>query len=393
LDSYPFLEEAQELFEYTRGLRRDFHRHPELGFQEVRTAGIVARELRELGLEVSTGIAKTGVVGLLEGARPGPVLLLRFDMDALPILEETGAEYASQNPGVMHACGHDGHTAVGLTVARLLRSRQEELAGTLKFVFQPAEEGMGGAERMIADGVLENPRPELTLALHLWNHAPLGWLGIAGGPVMAAGDLFKLHISGRGGHGALPHQAVDPVIAAAQIITALQTIVSRNVSPLDTAVVSVTTIHAGEAFNVIPPAVEMQGTIRTFRPQVREAVLERFHQVIDGVAGALGCRAAIEVQRLTPAVINDAQTARKVRQVAERVLPDHTIDPHFCTMGSEDMAYMMERVPGCYFLIGSANAEKGLDAAHHHPRFDIDEEALPQAAALMAAAAVEFLGG
>ncbi len=392
MEDHPFYNEAQELFEYTRSWRRDFHRHPELGFQEVRTAGIVARELNRLGLEVATGIAKTGVVALLEGKSPGPVVLLRFDMDALPIQEETGAEYASQTPGVMHACGHDGHTAIGLTVARILKSHQHELAGVVKLVFQPAEEGMGGAERMVAAGVLDNPRPDLSLALHLWNHMPLGWLGISNGPVLAAAEMFRLRIVGRGGHGALPHQAVDPVLASAQVVTALQSIVARNVSPQETAVLSVTAIHGGEAFNVIPPAVEMQGTIRTFQPAVRELVLERFHQVVEGVARSMGCQAEIVVQRLTPAVINDAEIAGRLRQVASRVLPTHSVDAGFSTMGSEDMAYMMVTIPGCYFFVGSANPEKGLDAGHHHPRFDVDEDALPQAAALMAAAAVEFLG-
>lgn len=212
-----------------------------------------------------TGLADTGVVALLEGARPGPVLLVRFDMDALSILEETGAPYASQNPGVMHACGHDGHTAIGLTVARMLHAHRDELAGAVKFVFQPAEEGLGGAERMIAEGALEDPKPELTLALHVWNEKPLGWFGVAAGPAMAGAEIFKIKVRGKGGHGAVPHLAVDPVLASAQIVAALQSIVARNVAPLQAAVVSVCTIHGGEAFNVIPQAVELAGTIRTFR--------------------------------------------------------------------------------------------------------------------------------
>jgi amidohydrolase len=383
-----FLSEARDLFEYTQTLRRDFHRHPELGFQEVRTAGIVARELNELGLEVTTGIAKTGVVALLEGEQPGPVLLLRFDMDALPIREETGAPYASENPGVMHACGHDGHTAVGLTVARILHRRQNELRGTIKLVFQPAEEGLGGAEAMITAGVLENPAPDITLALHVWNHKPVGWIGITGGPTMAAAEYFRLRIIGRGGHGALPHETRDPVLASAQVITALQSIVARNVSPLDKAVLSVTTVHGGDAFNIIPMMVELQGTIRTFTPEVRKVVLERFDALTGGVAGALGCHVESEVKRLTPAVINDFQTAEKVRQAAAEVLPGSLVESDFLTMGSEDMSFMMDKVPGCYFFVGSANDERGLNASHHHPRFDIDEDALPRAAALMAAAAV-----
>ena len=386
-----YLTEAEQLFETTRMFRRDFHRHPELGFQEVRTAGIVARELSALGLEVNTGVAETGVVALIEGEKPGPVVLLRFDMDALPIVEQTGAEYASQNPGVMHACGHDGHIAIGLTVARLLHNHRNELAGTVKLVFQPAEEGLGGAERMVDAGVLENPRPEVCLALHLWNERPLGWIGVANGPTMAAAEIFTIRLTGRGGHGAIPNLTIDPVLAAAQIITALQSITSRNVSPLQAAVISVTMMHAGETFNVIPPEATLQGTIRTFEPAVRETVLRRFDEIVNGVAQAMGCQVKIELQRLTPAVINDPKVAARVQAVAAGLLPESVLDTDFCTMGSEDMAYMMQEVPGCYFFLGSANPEKGLDAAHHHPRFDFDERALPRAAALMASAAAKFL--
>ncbi len=203
-------------------------------------------------------------------------MLIRADMDALPILEETGAPYASQNPGVMHACGHDGHTAVLLTVAKILYSHRAELGGTIKFMFQPAEEGMGGAEKMISDGILENPKVDVALGLHVWNEKPVGWIGISNGPAMAGAEIFRIKVVGRGGHGAVPHLAVDPILASAQIVTALQGIVSRNVAPLETAVVSVCTIHAGETFNVIPPVVEMTGTIRTFEPSVRVRVLERF---------------------------------------------------------------------------------------------------------------------
>jgi amidohydrolase len=386
-----FIAEAEELFEYTRAMRRDLHRHPELGFQEVRTAGIVARELNALGLEVSTGIAETGVVALIEGGSPGPVALLRFDMDALPITEETGAEYASQNPGVMHACGHDGHTAIGLSVARILHDHRHELAGTVKLVFQPAEEGVGGAERMVAEGVLQDPPPDFSLALHLWNNAPFGWIGINAGPVMAASEDFHLTITGKGGHGAIPNLAIDPVLASAHVVAALQSIVSREVSPLDAAVISVTSIHGGEAFNVIPPRVEMKGTIRTLEPAVRQRLLERFDQVVRGTAATFGCQAEVHVRSVTPAVINDPRLARHVQKVASELLPGCEQDTGFRTMGSEDMAFMMQDIPGCYFFVGSADGERGLDAPHHHPRFDFDERALPRAVALMSAAAARLL--
>lgn len=385
------LDEAQSLFEYTRNLRRDFHRHPELGFQEVRTASLVAQELGELGLEVTTGIAKTGVVGLLEGSRPSPVVLLRFDMDALPIQEETGAEYASQNPGVMHACGHDGHTAIGLTVARLLHNHREELAGTVKFVFQPAEEGLRGAELMVQQGVLRDPSPDVAFALHVWNERPYGWLGISAGAVMAAADIFRVRLTGKGGHGALPHLAVDPVLAASQVVMALQGIVARNVSPFKSAVVSVTSLHAGEAFNVIPSTAELSGTIRTFEPDLRRLVLERFHQVVEGVAGSFGCQAQIDIQDIAPAVNNDPQITARLQRVAAGLFPHRQIQTDFVTMVSEDMAFVLQAVPGCFFFVGSANELQGLDAPHHHPRFDFDERALPEGVALMAAAVMDYL--
>ena len=387
-----FLSEAQSLFEYTQTMRRDFHAHPELGFHEVRTAGIVTKELTNLGLEVHAGVGGTGVVAILEGSRPGPVVLVRADMDALPIIEETGAPYASQNPGVMHACGHDGHTATLLTVARMLNAHRNDLAGTVKFMFQPAEEGMGGAEKMIAEGVLSNPKVDVALALHVWNEKPVGWIGVANGPAMAGAEIFNIKIRGKGGHGAAPHLAVDPILASAQIISALQGIVSRNVPPLQTAVISVCTIRAGETFNVIPPMVEMTGTIRTFEPVVRTLVLDRFEKTIHSVAEAMGCQEEIDVKRLTPTTINHTETAVQVQATAHRLFPAADVDPaNFITMGSEDFAFILEKVPGCFFFIGSANPEKGLDAGHHHPKFDFDETALPKGAALMTASILDLL--
>jgi amidohydrolase len=392
-----YLSEAQSLFEYTKNLRRDFHAHPELGFNEIRTGGIVAKELEALGLEVTKGVGKTGVVGLLEGAKPGPTLLIRFDMDALPIIEDTGAEYASQNQGVMHACGHDGHTAIGLTVAKILNAHKNELAGTVKFCFQPSEEGangeeIGGAELMMKDGVLEDPKVDMTLSLHLWNEKPLGWLHVAKGPVMAGAEEFKIKIIGKGGHGAAPHATIDPVVCAAQIISTAQTIVSRNVAPLETAVVSFTIINGGTAFNVIPQEVTMEGTIRTFDPQVRIKVIKRFEEIVKGVASAMGCQVEMNVKQLTPALINAEHVTAKVRETARRVLPqaNHDNTPYL-TMGAEDMAFIQEKVNGCYFFIGSNNKEKHLDYGHHHPKFDFDEQALINGAALMASAAADLL--
>jgi amidohydrolase len=291
----------------------------------------------------------------------------------------------------MHACGHDGHTAIGLTVARLLHAYRQELNGSVKLVFQPAEEGLGGAERMIQEGVLADPQPDLALGLHVWNDMPLGWVGVTAGPVMAAAETVKIVVTGKGGHGALPHLAVDPVLAAAQIVAGLQSIVARNVSPLKTAVVSIGAIHGGEAFNVIPPAVVMKGTIRTFDPEVRTLVLARFEQIVHRIAEAFGCQAQIEATFLTPAVVNDPRIAGRVQGLVGQVLPESKLDTEDRTMGSEDMAYILQAVPGCFMFLGSANAGERLDAPHHHPRFDFDEQVLPRAAALMAAAAADFL--
>ena len=392
-----FLKEAKELFPYTQTLRRDFHMHPELGFHELRTGGIVAKELETLGLEVTKGIGKTGVVGLLEGARPGPTLLIRFDMDALPIVEDTGAQYASQTNGIMHACGHDGHTSIGLTVAKILHAHRDQLAGTVKFCFQPSEEGyngeeMGGAQMMIRDGVLDGPKVDMSLSMHLWNEKPLGWVGVARGPVMAGAEQFTIKLTGKGGHGAIPNATIDPIVAAAQIVNVLQTITSRNVAPLQAAVVSVTTVHSGTAFNVIPQEAELTGTIRTFDLAVRQKVLERFEQIVRGVGETMGCKVEILLQRVTPAVINNDDIAGKVQTVAQKVMPESTLDTNgSLTMGAEDMAFMQEKVPGCYFFVGSNNTEKHLDYGHHHPKFDFDEEALSRGAALMAAAVADIL--
>ena len=392
-----FLNEAKSLFTYTQSMRRDFHMHPELGFKEIRTGGIVAKELESLGLEVTKGVGKTGVVGLLEGAKPGPTLLIRFDMDALPMSEDTGAEYASQTQGVMHACGHDGHTAIGLTVAKMLHAHREDLAGTVKFCFQPSEEGfngeeVGGAEMMLRDGVLDGPKVDKTLSMHLWNEKPLGWVNVAKGPVMAGAEQFTVKLTGKGGHGAAPHTTIDPIVAAAQIVTALQSIAARNVAPLHAAVISVTTLHSGTAFNIIPQEAELTGTIRTFDLSVRKMVLERFEQIVRGIAETMGCKVDINVQRVTPAVINNDSVAAKVQETARRLFPQTELDTsNYLTMGAEDMAFMQEKVEGCYFFIGSNNTEKHLDYSHHHPKFDFDEEALVRGSALMSAAVMDML--
>ena len=386
-----FYAEAESLFSYTQQLRRDFHAHPEIGFQEVRTAGIVAEELKPLGIEVTTGVAKTGVVAIIEGKQPGPVVLLRFDMDALPITEETGVEYASTTPGVMHACGHDGHTAIGLTVAKVLHKYQDQWSGTVKLVFQPAEEGLGGAKLMVEEGVLENPRPDFSLSMHVWNDCPTGQIAMTPGPAMAASDQFIVEVEGKGAHGASPHLGHDPILAASQIVNAVQSIVSRNVNPLETAVLSITSIHGGTAFNIIPPKVELKGTIRTYLPEVRKTIHRRLEEIVQGVAESMECRAVLQFKKITPAVINDESLAKLVNQVRASVLPNSEDISGLRTMGSEDMAYMMGDIPGCYIFVGSNNESRDLIYGHHHPKFNFDEQALIDGVTLMSAAAFTLL--
>ncbi len=372
--------------------RRDFHQHPELGFQEYRTADIVARHLNTLGMEVSTGVGKTGVVGIIEGSAPGPVVLLRFDMDALPITEATGLPFASEYDGRMHACGHDGHTAIGMGVAELLALTRQSWRGTVKLLFQPAEEGLGGAKATIQDGVLENPTPSAAFALHLWNQFPLGKLVVQPGPLMAAADHFSITIMGHGGHGAVPEDTVDALLVGAQAVSALHHIISRNISPHDTAVLSIGRFHAGGAFNVIAEQAYLEGTLRTFAPSVRDRLIQRMAETLEGVAAAYGARAFLEIKdhEFTPAVINDETMAAIAYQAATRVIPEKHIERIRPIMVSEDMAEILNRVPGCYILLG-AEPEGGAKGPHHNPRFDIHEDALPLAAAIMATIATEYL--
>jgi amidohydrolase len=385
------LKESNELEEQLVAWRRDFHRNPELGFEEQRTSEIVTQHLRDLGMEVQAGVAETGVVGLLEGEIEGPTVLLRFDMDALPIQEKNEIAYASTKPGVMHACGHDGHTAIGMGVASLLQAQKAVLPGKVKFVFQPAEEGLGGALRMVQEGVLEHPVPSCSLALHLWNTEPVGWFGVVPGPVMAGSEILEMTVRGRGGHGAAPHQTADPILATAQIISALQSVVSRNVDPLEQAVVSITWINAGDAHNIIPEEAFVRGTIRTFKEETRLQVLSRIEEISTSIASGLGCVAEVSITKLTPPVENDRKLTRTALEVVKALYPNSEIDQEQRTMGSEDMAYLMESVPGFYLFLGSNNVQEGLDAAHHSPYFNFDEKALPVGVALLSGVALRML--
>jgi len=386
--------EAEEMFPQLVAWRRDFHAHPELGFQETRTAGLVAQHLHNLGLEVSTGVGRTGVVALVEGDHmdeDAPVVLLRFDMDALPIVEETGLPFASQNPGVMHACGHDGHTAMGMGVAQLLAKHRAALKGQVKLVFQPAEEGMGGAAAMIDDGVLENPRPAAAFALHLWSRLPLNQVVVQSGPLWAAADKFELVVQGKGGHGATPHDAVDATLVASQIVVALQSIVARNVNPTATAVVTVGSLHSGSAGNIISEQAVLEGTVRSFDPDVRSLLHRRIDEIAAGVCQALGARHQFSVPGGCPATINSQEGAALMQRVANAVVGPEQIAQITPMMVGEDMSEFLQRAPGCFILVGAASPEKGLLSPHHSPTFDFDERMLPTGAALLANAAITWL--
>lgn len=385
-----FIAQAQAMRGKLIEQRRDFHRHPELAFEEWRTSAIVADELNHLGLEVQTGVGKTGVVGILEGAGEGPTLLYRADMDALPIIEENAVDYVSSQPGKMHACGHDGHTAIALGIARLLAGHRGRLHGRVKFVFQPAEEGGGGARAMIEDGVLEKPTPDLSLGIHLWNDLEVGKVSVVSGPVMSGAGMFEITITGQGGHGAMPHQTADPIVCAAQIIVALQSIVSRNVSPLDTVVVSIGKIHGGSARNIIPQSVIFSGAYRLFNEETRPVITARIRDMAEGIAAAMGCRADLKLGIGLDAVVNDVEVAEHTRAVFAK-MNDAVAVVEEPWMASEDVTWLMKRNPSAFLLLGSANHQRGLDYPHHHPRFDFDEEVLPLGVGLMSALIADYL--
>lgn len=387
---YDFKQEAAGLYNDLVRIRRDLHRHPELGFQETRTAALVAQTLTDLGLEVQSGVGQTGVVALLEGARPGPNVLLRFDMDALPIQEESAHDYVSVNPGIMHACGHDGHVAMGLGLARIFARHQDRMAGSLKFLFQPAEEGLGGALAVMAGGALENPRPDVALAMHLWSPVHLGQARVVAGPAMASSSVFTITIEGQGGHGAAPHLATDPILAAAQIVVALQSIVSRNANPHDSVVVSIGEFSAGTTFNVIPERAILKGTVRSYDTATHRMVYRRILEMATNMATAFGCRASMETVAIVAAVNNAPEPTAVVRAAAERVLGAENILEHR-TMAAEDMGFILEEIPGCYFFVGCSNGNPATHYPHHHPRFDFDERAMIDGVAIMAEAAAQYV--
>ena len=386
--------DIDELVPSIVAMRRDLHEHPELAFEEVRTSGIVAQRLRTLGLEVQTGIAKTGIVGLLRGeaSKPGAkTMAIRADMDALPIHELNEIDYRSTVDGKMHACGHDGHTSIALAVADILSKRRAELTGDVKFIFQPAEERIGGAEPMIKEGAMEGV--DGVIGLHLISDYPIGRVGVRAGAVFASADKFVLSVNGKGGHAAMPHGAVDPIVISAYIITALQTLISRESSPFSPAVLTIGTIQAGIAFNIIPETVEMQGTVRAFSQEDREKLLRRTSEIANGIASAMGGSCNVQAFYGPLACVNDAFMTQLVHEAAVASVGEGNVDnsEEVMTTGSDDMAYFLKAVPGCYFIVGAHNEEKGAKYPHHHPRFNIDEEALPIGVEVLTRAVMEYL--
>jgi amidohydrolase len=372
-----------------RSIRRDLHAHPELGFEEHRTAELVAERLQAWGYTVARGVGQTGVVGTLKRGSGRKAIGLRADMDALPMQEANTFEHRSRHEGRMHACGHDGHVAIGAVAARIFGRRTPP--GTVRVLFQPAEEGEGGAQAVIRDGAMEGV--DVVLGVHLWNELPVGTIGVKAGPLMAAVDRLRIAVRGLGGHGGKPHRSADPIVAAAQVVTALQTVVSREVSPLDPAVVTLGSIHGGAAFNVIPDEVALTGTIRTFDAALRATMPDRIARIARGVAEALQCRAEVEIRPGNSAVVNDPAVAELARRAAASVVGEERIVEPEPTMGGEDMAVYFERAPGCFVFVGSANPARGLDQPHHSPRFDFDEDALALACEFLLRAAEAAAAG
>jgi amidohydrolase len=370
--------------------RRDLHAHPELGFEESRTQARVLERLEAAGCKPRR-LAGTGVIADLEGARPGRTVLLRADLDALPLQEENPVDYRSSTKGVMHACGHDGHTASLLTAAERLAARRD-FAGRIRLCFQPAEEGRGGAAKMLEEGALDGV--DAVFGGHLWNDLPTGKVALAHGPIMAAVDKFEVEVTGVGGHGAMPHQTRDPIVAAAHAVVALQTIVSRETSPLDTAVVTIARIAAGEGWNIVPRVARLSGTARAYSQKTWEALPGKIERVLKGVTSALGCEVTIAYERICPPTVNEPRMTDLARAVAAELLgPDAVVTEGDATrtMGGEDFSYMLQRAPGCFIFVGSRNEAKGLVYPHHSPRFDFDEAALEHSVRILEGCALRFL--
>ncbi len=392
--THPVREAAEKLGPWLSETRRKIHMNPELGFEERETSRLVAESLEGWGIEVKTGLARTGVAGVLRTGRPGPLIGIRADMDALPVQEESDVPYKSRSEGKMHACGHDAHTTMLLGTARLLAENPrllEGLSGGVKFIFQPAEEGKAGGRLMVEEGALEDPRVDLVIAAHVFPLLPAGTIGTHTGPMLASGDKFFATLRGEGSHAGYPQNSRDPVLAAGHVITALQGVVSRNVNPFDAAVVSVTQMEVGGPINVIPGVVTLNGTIRTIRPEVRELVIRRVEETIRGVAAAFGVEAEVEHQQGYPSLSNHAGATALIEKAGADVLGEENVLPAPLALGSEDFAFMAKARPAALFRLGIRNEARGIVHPLHSSLFDIDEDALPLGVSVFAQAVREFL--
>ncbi|HSB03829.1 MAG TPA: amidohydrolase, partial [Thermodesulfobacteriota bacterium] len=384
------LERASGLKQTIIELRRELHQHPELALQEFNTSKKLERILKEIGIETRMLVNGTGVVGQLRGSKPGKTIALRADIDALPIQEESDVPYKSKNPGVMHACGHDAHAAMLLGAASILCEMRKELNGTISFIFQPAEETGEGAKKMVEEGAID--RVDGILAFHVNSSLDSGTLGYCRGPIMAAGDFFDVKITGKGGHGGMPHLAIDPIVIAANAISALQTLVSREIDPVESAVVSICKMEAGgKAYNIIPDSATFGGTIRSHNSELREYLPRRMREILDGVVQAMRGHYEFHLTERFPVTINDDRMTDFVAKIARDVLGEDQVFEMKPLMGSEDFSYYLQKVPGSFVFFGTKSTEKGITYPLHHPRFDIDEDVLPTGAALLAALALEFL--
>lgn len=387
-----------EIDEIVPGLvadRRYLHENPELGFEEQNTMAFIVQRLESLGAEdIRSGIAGTGVTALIRGTAPGSgkCVALRADIDALPITEENDVEYVSKNPGVMHACGHDAHTTMLLGAARILLENRDTFSGTVKLLFQPSEEANGGgAKPMIEAGVLEDPHVDAVFGQHVMSDHPVGQVLYTRGPLQASADTFRIMVQGKGGHGAQPHQTVDAIMVAADIVSGLRAIVSRNVDPLDPMVVSVCQFHSGTAFNIIPDTAELAGTVRAFRPENRDLAEKRMTEIAEGIAAAHGATVKVEYMRGYPPTVNDPEMADFAAQSLAKVFGEEHVGETRPIMPAEDMSYFLNERPGCYFFTGCGNEEKGIVWPHHHPKFDLDEDVLGLGTAALVQVALDYL--
>lgn len=382
---------AEEIFDDIVNIRRTLHRNPELGFQEFKTAELICKHLDALGIPYEKNIAQTGVVGFLEVDKHAKTLLMRADMDALPMQEESDCPFKSENPGKMHACGHDAHVAIVLGAATILSRMKDKLECNIKFVFQPAEEVEGGAEPMIAAGIMENPKVDAAVGGHVSNGVPAGKIGIKYGEMMACPDDFHMDIHGRGGHGAYPHNCIDPIAIGIQILTAWNALSARYTTPLEKHLISTNVFQAGTCFNVIPDTVHIEGTVRVFNEDLRQQLARRMKEIAEHIAAAFGAECEFEYVFRYPPLVNDKEMTDQFRESAEALLGvENVVELTEPSMGGEDFAYFGSIVPSCFINYGTGNADKGITQPWHNSKFSIDEEGIKTGMAALAKFALDF---